>query len=195
MRFKRRHIEPAITNLNGTRILGGNRQRLDHAPPRHVDDGDPVLGREGDIGLRVIGKGDPHRLIEAGGERQRVEILDRGDDMKPREALRGGIDDAHRVGDVVGDPDLLAVGAGHDRHRLDANRDPADDAPRGDLNDVERVGGSVGNEQMPIDDRQRIDMGGEKPGMADAGEGIGRARSGEKRCRGEDGQHEKTREK
>jgi hypothetical protein len=48
---------------------------------------------------------------------------------------------------------------------------------------------------MPIDDRQRIDMGGEKPGMADAGEGIGRGRSGKKRCRGEDGQPEKTREK
>jgi hypothetical protein len=38
-------------------------------------------------------------------------------------------------------------------------------------------------------------MGGEKPRMADAGEGIGRGRSGKKRCRGEDGQPEKTREK
>ena len=51
VRFKRRHVEPAAAHLNGTRVLRGNRQRLHHAPPRHVDYGDPILGREGDIGL------------------------------------------------------------------------------------------------------------------------------------------------
>ena len=195
VRFKRRHIEPAAAHLDGTRVLRGNRQRLDHAPPRHVDHDDPVLGREGDIGLGVIGKGDPHRLIEAGGEGERVEILDRGHDVEPRGALRSGVDDAHRIGDVVGDPHLPAVGTGHDRHRLDANRDPADDAPRGDFNDVERVGGGVGDKQMPPDNRQRIDMGGEKPGMANAREGIGRGCSGKQRCRGKDRKHNKTRDR
>ena len=192
VRFKRRYIEPAAAHLEGTRILGSNRKRLHHAPPRHVDHGDPILGREGDIGLGVIGEGDPHRLIEAGGVGERVEVLDRGHDVEQRGALRSGVDHAHRVGDVVGDPHLPAVGTGHDRHRLDANRDPADDAPRGNLDDVERIGGSVGDEQMPPNDRQRIDMGGEKPGMADAGEGVGGSCSSKQRCRGKEGQHDKT---
>jgi hypothetical protein len=38
-------------------------------------------------------------------------------------------------------------------------------------------------------------MGGEKPGMADAGERIGSGCSGKQRCRGEDGELEKNRER
>ena len=35
-------------------------------------------------------------------------------------------------------------------------------------------------------------MGGEKPGMADAGERIGDGPGSTQRCRGEEGQHDKT---
>ena len=51
VRLKWRHIKLALADLNSTGILRENQKRLDHAPLRHVDHGDPVLGREGDIGF------------------------------------------------------------------------------------------------------------------------------------------------
>ena len=114
-----------------------------HRAGRNIDDGDAVRGGQRHIGLAVVGEGDAHRFVEPCGEGCRVDVLNGGDHLVECGARRVRIDDADRVGDMVGHPDFAAVRPHRDADRIDAHVNPANEGARRHVENVHRVGGRV----------------------------------------------------
>ena len=141
-------IQKAVPDDERARILRRDGKPVDHVARAHVDHGDLVLGRESDVRLGVARKGNAHRLVEAGRPGFRVEILNRGDNLQIGEAVRVGVDHAHRVRDMVRGPHLETVRPHCETDGIDADVDPGDDAAAGGIDDVHRVGRRVRNEDV-----------------------------------------------
>ena len=136
--LERNHVQPIALHRERARVLGGDVEVFADGSRCDVDDGDPVRGGERNVGLGVTREGNAHRLIEharPGG----VESGDRMQDLVARRTRRVGVDDAHRVRDVVADPHFLAVRPDGNAHRVDADADSRDDLAGSGINHVNGV--------------------------------------------------------
>ncbi len=97
VRLERNHVELTVLDCDGAWILRGDRERLLHSPRGHTDDGDLIFRRERNIRLFVGGDCHADGFVEASGLGFRIDVLDRGDDLKVGRALGVGIDDADGV--------------------------------------------------------------------------------------------------
>ena len=96
-----------------------------------------------------------------------MEVVDGGDHLLEKNAVRVGVDDAHRVRDVVRDPDLGAVGLDGKTNRVDADVDPVHHLVRGRVDDVYRVGRGIDRvDEIAVDD-DGLGVRARKRGAAD----------------------------
>jgi len=58
------HVEPAVRDTHGPRLLGAHLDRARNRVGRRIDDRDLVARGEAHVGLAVAGEGDIHRLVE-----------------------------------------------------------------------------------------------------------------------------------
>ena len=110
VRLRWDHIEPVSPHCNRPRILRCDGESFGNPASRNINHCDLVLRGKSDIGLFVIGKGNPDKLVEAGRLCFRIEFLDRRDYMKVGGTVRNVVDYTDRIGDMIRDPDLLPSG-------------------------------------------------------------------------------------
>ena len=60
---------------DGTRILRGDAKVTRDLARADIDDGNAILGGEGDVSFFVAGERDANRFIETGGLSAQVEVL------------------------------------------------------------------------------------------------------------------------
>ena len=151
--LERDHVEPVVAHRNGAGILRGDRQPAGDGAGRDVHHRNPVRCRQGDVGLRIARERDADGFVHAGGERGRMEVVDGGDDLLEEVTVRVGVDHAHRVGDVVGDPDFLPVRADGEAHGVDADVDAVHHRVRAGVDHVHGVRRRIGRvDEVAVDD-------------------------------------------
>ena len=165
--FERGDEEFAVADGDGAGVLGGDGEAFVDLAGVDVDDGDLVFGGEGDVGFFVAGEGDADGFVEGGGFGGGVECLDGGDDVEVGGFRRSEVDDADRVGDVVGDPEFGAVGADGEGDGVDADVDAVDDLSGSGVDDVDGIGGGVDDEDVVAVYGDGVGVGAEEGGVAD----------------------------
>ena len=147
VRLKGEDVEPAVFHRDGAGVLRGDGKVLGDFARGDIDDGDFVFGRERDVGFLVVGEGDADGFVEIGGAFFLIEILNGGDDMKAGRAGGIGIDDTDGIGNVIADPKLFAIGTKSETDGIDADGDALHKLSVLGVDDINGVGGSVGDEE------------------------------------------------
>ena len=144
-RLEEQDIELAALHHKHTRVLRRDCQALGELARFYVNHRDLVGRRERDIGFLVAGKGDSHRLVKARRLGRWVNVLDRGEYLKIGRALGVGVHHTHRVREMVGDPDLFAIGPNRDTDRLHSHPDALHDLPALGVYHVQRPSRRIGH--------------------------------------------------
>ena len=119
--LERDDVEAIALHGDGAGILGTDCQVVGNGTAGHIHHRHLIGSGERDVCLGVARKGNAHRLVEARYQGRRVDVLDGGDNLVEGAVHGIGVDDADRIGDVVRDPDLVAIWPHGDGHRIDAD--------------------------------------------------------------------------
>ena len=175
VRFEGKDVELPVFNRNGAGVLRGDGEVFGDLAGGDIDYGNFVFRGERDVGFLIVGESDADGLVESGGTFFWIEILNGGDDMKAGRTCRVGIDNTHGIRDMVAHPDFLAIGTDGNTDGVDANGDAFDEAAVFGVDDIDGVGGSVGDEEGVLEKDDGLEVWAEKGGVADGG-GFWRAK-------------------
>ena len=82
MRLERQDIKPVPLNPDGAGVLRLDGEPIGDLSGSHVDDGNLIFRREGNICLLVICKGNSNRFVKPGRPGGRVQVLHGGNDLE-----------------------------------------------------------------------------------------------------------------
>ena len=181
--FEGDDVQPVPLDGDGPWVLGSDGQSPGDPAVTDVDHGNGVFRRQGHVGLLVVGECDANRFVKAGGPGGGIEILDRRDDLEIGRAVKVGVDHADRIGHVIGDPEFFAVGSHGQTHRVDSDGDAGMDLASGCIDDIDRVGRRVRDEDPPTAEGDRGRMRTHERRVPDQGLCPGIGHSGTS-CRG-----------
>lgn len=129
-----------------------------HLAPGHVDDGNSIRRGERYISLGVAGKGDADGLVEPRRTGFGIDFLNRCQHLMAGNAVGACVDDADRIGNMVGHPHFLSIRSHRHPHRIDAHPNAGHHGMRGSVDDIHGVRRCVRDiEQRPVrQKRERI---------------------------------------
>ena len=151
-------VKPVVANHDGSRILSPDRQALGHFSGDDIHNSDLVFRGKRDISLLVVGKGDSHGLVKAGRLGLRVNILNSRDNVHEGGLRLIQIDHVDRIGNMIGHPEFPSVRSQGKADWINPDGNATKYASGIGMQNVDRVTGRVGHEDM-------IPMGNDRTGM------------------------------
>ena len=167
VRLEGNHVKSISPNNHRSWILCGDMQPPCNRAVRHIHNRDLVFRGQRNVSFLIIRKRNANGLIKSRGFGFLIELLNRRNHLHIGRLIRIVINDTHRIGNMVGNPNFFAVRANSNTHGINPHVNTFHDTFCLNIDDIQRIRWGVDHEDKVPMNSNRFRMGTDKGRMTD----------------------------